>query len=43
MPTTSGIIAMRAHVSAIGTLTLIVRLVGGLAMQLCVNSFGQLT
>ena len=43
MPTISGIIAMRAQVSAIGTLKVIARLVGGLAMQLRVDAFGQLT
>ena len=34
---------MRAQVSAIGMLTLIVRLVGGLAMQLRVDTFSELT
>src|SRR5512137_1304903 len=43
MPTTSGIIAMRAHVSAIGTLKLSGVLFGGLAMQLGVDPLRQLT
>ena len=43
MPTMSGIMAMRAHVSAIGTLKVIGGLLGGLAMQLRVNSLRELT
>src|SRR4030095_1322249 len=43
MPTMTGIIAMRAQVSAIGTLKVSGGLFGGLAMQLRVDALRELT